>query len=386
MPDIIIDKSILLLLCLIGLTQSGITTVSVMVLLAAVTVSSLCSALENNHARYTLLCLYSAALFLRPDFFLFLPLLVYDYLETLSPGASRGSLFAADRCLRALPPFLTAAALLSFLLFPDKLLAASTDTQLSRTALLICVQSLLSGLLRLRTNRCDALHKKLLRTRDDDTEIKLLLEQRNRSLLEKQNADIYSATLQERNRIAREIHDNVGHMITRAILMVGALRTLHPEAAPDGPLGQLGDTLNQAMNAIRSSVHDLHDSSLNLGEALRAATKEFTFCPVSLEFDMSPELPREICYSFIAIVRESLVNTAKHSNATAVTIKAIEHPAFYQLIICDNGTTCDCSCPDNLDFLPGIGLKNMQNRIQTLHGTFTLRTRNGFCIYITVPK
>lgn len=52
----------------------------------------------------------------------------------------------------------------------------------------------------------------------------MLMEQMNHQLIEKQNAQIYNATLKERNRIAREIHDNVGHMVTRSILQVGCNR------------------------------------------------------------------------------------------------------------------------------------------------------------------
>ena len=82
-------------------------------------------------------------------------------------------------------------------------------------------------LLRRRTDTCELLRQKYRRTRDDGTEILLLLEEKNQFLLEKQDTEIYTATLRERNRIAREIHDNVGHMLTRSILMVGALKTVN---------------------------------------------------------------------------------------------------------------------------------------------------------------
>ncbi len=70
--------------------------------------------------------------------------------------------------------------------------------------------------------------------RDTDTELKLVMEQRNRELLEKQDNEIYLATLRERNRIAREIHDNVGHMLSRSILQVGALATICKEEKRSG--------------------------------------------------------------------------------------------------------------------------------------------------------
>lgn len=243
----------------------------------------------------------------------------------------------------------------------------------------------LAVLLRIRTDSCVRLQRLCMHTRDDDTEIQMLLEERNRSLREKQDSEIYLATLHERNRIAREIHDNVGHMLTRSILMVGALRTVSRDSALSQPLSQLEDTLHDAMNHIRTSVHDLHDSSVNLQETLQSLTHDFSFCPVTLRCEVSPDVPRDVKYSFIAIVREALVNIAKHSNATACSVTVIEHPAFYQLIIQDNGHSCRLS-EALLSDLPGIGLKNMKNRIASLDGQFRLDSANGFRIYITVPR
>ncbi len=54
----------------------------------------------------------------------------------------------------------------------------------------------------------------------------LLLSEKNKALLEKQDYEIYAATLRERNRIAREIHDNVGHVLSRSILMTAACKPI----------------------------------------------------------------------------------------------------------------------------------------------------------------
>ena len=58
--------------------------------------------------------------------------------------------------------------------------------------------------------------------------------------MEKQDYEIYLATLRERNRIAREIHDNVGHMLSRSILQMGALITIHKEEPLHGQLAGVG--------------------------------------------------------------------------------------------------------------------------------------------------
>ena len=161
---------------------------------------------------------------------------------------------------------------------------------------------------------------------------------KNRMLAEKQDYEIYAATLKERNRIAREIHDNVGHLLSRSILITGAAKAINASDALSPVLDDLDHSLNQAMTSIRTSVHDLHDESLNLKEAAESLTSDFTFCPVTLNYDMGFEVPREIKYCFISIVKEALSNVARHSNATLVQITMREHPALYQLCIEDNGT------------------------------------------------
>ena len=112
-------------------------------------------------------------------------------------------------------------------------------------------------------------------------------------LAEKQNYEIYAATLKERNRIAREIHDNVGHLLSRSILITGAAKAINTSETLSPVLDNLDHSLNQAMTSIRTSVHDLHDESLNLKEVSESLTSEFTFCPVTLDYDMGFEVPRE---------------------------------------------------------------------------------------------
>lgn len=244
---------------------------------------------------------------------------------------------------------------------------------------LILFGVLLAFLLANNAENYDRITNLYKKTRDDSTELTLLLKQKNHSLLEKQDYEIYTATLRERNRIAREIHDNVGHLLSRSILMIGALRAINQEQTLLEPLATLDSTLNSAMDSIRNSVHDLHDEAVNLEEAINGLLKEFTLCPVSFQYDMGREIPREIKYSFISITKEALANIMKHSNATRVMITMREHPAIYQLCIEDNGTL---SSPAG----SGIGLINMEERVTAQKGTIKFRKENGFKIFITIPK
>ena len=263
------------------------------------------------------------------------------------------------------------------------------NTYGAETAIFIIAGAVMAVLSQRRTTEMERLEAEYKKTRDDSKELTLMLEQKNRNLLEKQDAEVYMATLKERNRIAREIHDNVGHMLSRSILMVGALKAVNQNEQLELPLEQLDQTLNEAMTNVRESVHDLHDESVNLKEVLESLTEEFTFCPVQLEYDMGYDLPKEIKYSFIAIVKEALNNVMRHSNATNVHVLVREHPWLYQLIIEDNGSVGDaCSGMRNMKEAEsgGIGIQNMRERVRMLGGTMQVKQKDGFRIFITVPK
>lgn len=244
---------------------------------------------------------------------------------------------------------------------------------------LLCV---LSFYLAEHSRRKDVCESDLKRLRDTSVEQAIRLKEQNTQLLSNQNDQIYIATLKERNRIAREIHDNVGHMLSRSILMVGAVRAICKEEALSKMLSDLSDTLNEAMNNIRSSVHDLHDESVDLEQSMKQIVDSFEFCPITFECDISKYVPKDIKYSFLSIVKEALNNIMKHSNATKVHLLLKEHPGFFQLLIEDNGTRQNNPIPSSR----GIGLSNIKERITSLGGIIHIQTEQGFRIFISVPK
>lgn len=370
------DQCILLLYCLCSLLFLPPDSSFVTAVFLAVSVSMFLYVYPNPVFRFAVTLVFAALLFILPQLTLFLPLAIYSFYlpGQKKPGASVKWL----RFAVYLPGAAAAAGLLYQTLPPHNL----------QFLFYICVGCLLSVLLRQKTDSYETLAAVSRKTHDDDTERKLLLEEKNQSLVEKQNYEIYAATLGERNRIAREIHDNVGHMLTRSILMVGALKAMNKEDALNEPLCQLDATLNSAMNSIRESVHDLRDRSVNLEGALHTLADDFRFCPVSLHYDMSGNIPADVKYCLIAVTKEALVNISRHSSATAAKITAQEHPAFYQLSIQDNGTgnAAHAVHPPESSAARGMGLSNMQSRVASLNGTLRILDKQGFCIFITIPK
>lgn len=226
---------------------------------------------------------------------------------------------------------------------------------------------------------------KLHSMRDASMEHDMLMEQMNHQLIEKQNAQIYNATLKERNRIAREIHDNVGHMITRSILQLGAIGVINTDEKLKAPISDLKSTLDTAMDSMRKSVHDLYDESVDLRQALAKLKPTDSAFAFSLEYDCEDDVSRDVKYAFIAIAKEAVNNAVKHSNGDEIRIIVREHPAFYQLEIMDNGTSVDERSLSG-ETGDGIGIKNIKERVAAIGGTMRIKADDGFRIFVTLMK
>lgn len=353
------NTGLLLIYCLFSVLYTDINFIFILSFLAALMLGCSGFFMESQNSRRLLSLIFLGAAVCFPGLFFFFPVPVYILLrEHLKAGAAMGIFlyiyhFTLSSSAALLP--------LSFGIFAF----------------------LLASLLQHNAEHDKALSLKFHQMQDDGREINLLLSEKNKSLLEKQDYEIYTATLKERNRIAREIHDNVGHVLSRSILMVGAAKAVNQDSGLTPLLENLDSSLNSAMDSIRNSVHDLHDDSVNLKDAIQSLVRDFTFCPVDLEYDMGYEIPREIKYCFISITKESLSNIMKHSDASHVHIVLREHPALYQFLIKDNGSTSKIS---DTSMNSGIGIKNMQERVATLKGTMQITTEKGFKIFISIPK
>ncbi len=365
----ITDVCILLVYCLAAVFFVPPGTAFVAAFLSALIYSSVCLLRIPKIWQVILTVVYVGMGAVYTEFILFLPLILYGVLEY------RNNLLA----------FLCLAAGLGTYFYGG-----------AEIAVFLLLGCGISAVFQYQTSRYEELCREFRKLRDDSAERNIELKEKNKNLMDKQDYEIYAATLRERNRIAREIHDSVGHMLSRAILMVGAMKaagTKEQGEVPAESVQYLEETLNEAMTSIRKSVHDLRDESINLKETVEALAKGFTFCPVEFVYDMGYQVPRAVKYSFIMIVKEALSNVIRHSKATRVQIILREHPGLYQLIVEDNGGVQD---PDGAqeswaeidrgNAYDGMGLANIRERMKALKGTCQIRRSGGFCIYVTVPK
>lgn len=260
----------------------------------------------------------------------------------------------------------------------------------TRTLLLTAILSIAATLLSLRTAQLEREQKRMRRTRDKLQERALALEARNRDLADRQDYEIELATLAERARIAREIHDNVGHQLTRASLQAEALRVVHadePGVAVD--FADVKRTVDEALQLVRASVHALNDNAVDLSvqlERIVEGARSDGGPQIELEV-LAEHAPANVANCFAAVLREALSNTMRHACAQAVTVRCMEHPSFYQLIVTDDGV--GGTQTGGRGVAEGMGLGSMRERVEALGGTFTAGPRagvGGWRVFATVPK
>lgn len=348
------DKLILFLCSTIFLISHEFSFYTVLPIMIVICLSSFISFFNRaslniiTYVCYVSLCIYS------PNFIYFLPLICYDlvceaYRYVILLGA-----FAVIHSLRFFP-------------------ISNIFTLLLLTILAYSLKKRTLELLKAKQD--------YFQLRDDMMERADQLRLKNRDLLEKQDYEVSNATLNERNRIAREIHDTVGHLLSSSILQIGALLAICKDENMKQNLTNIKDTLSSGMDSIRSSIHNIHEDSMDLQAKLEELVHNFTFCKVVLSYNINHDFTMKAKYSILFIVKEALSNVMKHSNATLVTITINELPGLYQIIIQDNGTEKSSSKDSS-----GMGMQSMRERINSLGGNFYIDTKNGFRIFISLPK
>jgi signal transduction histidine kinase len=348
----LLDKLIILILCLACYFQYASNLYMVVPVIVAIGASALCGYTERNAVTLAVFLAYCAACVAWLPMFFFLPLLCYDIVGTRWKWVGFVAVIPAVASFEGLPTVLCA---------------------------FIVLFAVLAAVMRIRAESLDRVRADYIRLRDSAKELSLQLENKNKELMEKQDYEVNLATLNERNRIARDIHDNVGHLLSNSILQTGALLATAQDQGLRERLNTLKDTLAEGMDSIRQSVHDLHEESIDLYAEVRALTDHFDFCEISLEYGIEGNPEKKTKYALLAIVKEALSNVMRHSDATRVTVALREHPALYQLIIKDNGRI-------RAEGSGGIGLKNIEQRVGALSGVVNIDGANGFTVFASIPK
>ena len=262
--------------------------------------------------------------------------------------------------------------LLSRPIIPEKLRVAVWDWRLSSVLLfsltLVFALLLINALLAERQSReqLQIAHQELEITHEQLRHYALRIEDQ--------------ATLQERNRIAREIHDGLGHSLAAQTIQINNA-LLFWQSNNDKALTflkqakQLG---SEALLEIRRSVSVLRSNPLQgqlLESAIEKLLKDFqhnTGIELSCKIYLPLSLPTEVNTTLYRIVQESLTNIYKHAQAKAVSVQLKQEAGMLLLSIEDNGNGFNPT-----QNTTGFGLQGMRERAAALNGQFNLHSQPG---------
>ena len=252
-------------------------------------------------------------------------------------------------------------------------------------ALAICA---LAALLALRTLQEETVRMSLHAVRDDLREKVLTLQDTNARLLQAQDHELRAAALSERTRIAREIHDGVGHLLTRLLLQVKALQVVHrDEPGVVSDLATLDTGLDEALDSMRRSVHALSDEGEEMATSLNLLGSRCGITAVSVDCSTDVEPPAAVARCIVAVVREALTNAARHGSAYSARVTVTDYPAFWQVTVDNDGVVPveDEPVVDGHEGA-GLGLRSMTERVEALGGRVQITPRPRFTVFATIPK
>jgi two-component system, NarL family, sensor histidine kinase UhpB len=196
---------------------------------------------------------------------------------------------------------------------------------------------------------------------------------------------------QEREAIAREIHDDVGSTLTAIKFELAFLRqSLKDDARFTGPLARVGQLIDTAILSSTRIMHDLRPGILDEGVVAALEWQARTFeqrmgiaCRFASSHDEIPLSPEQAIAVF-RICQESLNNVAKYAKARAVDIRLRAGAGRLTLDIADDGRGIEAS---ELNRPDRFGLRGMRERAQSLGGTVDVRgiAGRGTTVSVALP-
>ena len=194
---------------------------------------------------------------------------------------------------------------------------------------------------------------------------------------------------EERNRLAREIHDTLGHTLTTVIIGIEAGKKLfkrYPERAYE-EFEKSQEQAKKGLDEVRRSVKALLPRDLEedgFVAALKGMEADFKEKGVDLELHIDKEavVPKEYELAFFRIIQESVTNSIRHGGASLVTVKISvdKEMKALQLIIDDNGAGCE-------KIVEGNGLNGIRERMGKINGNVEFSSSpRGFTVEAKVAE
>lgn len=191
----------------------------------------------------------------------------------------------------------------------------------------------------------------------------------------------------ERKRLAREIHDTVGHALAGVAAGIDACIVMidtNPEATKK-QLKVISKVVRQGMVDVRKSLNRLRPGALEkqgFKEAIEKMINEFASIgevDISLDYRLENlDLENTTEDILFRTIQESMTNSVRHGGASKINIALYLKDGNLCLTIKDNGIGCE-----NITY--GFGLKQMKERIAIINGTVKFKGTDGFAVLVKIP-
>lgn len=197
------------------------------------------------------------------------------------------------------------------------------------------------------------------------------------------------AVLEERQRLARELHDAVKqHIFANALLVRAASKQIERDPAAAAQhltdAAALADQAQEELVALIAALRPVALAEGGLPDALRTYLADWsrrTGITADLRLHNERATPLEVEDSVLRVAQESLANVARHSHATHVDVRLAWDDAHVRLTVCDNGQGFDLARPAR-----GLGLRGMRERVEAQHGTLIITSdTTGTTLTATLP-
>jgi two-component system, NarL family, sensor histidine kinase LiaS len=189
------------------------------------------------------------------------------------------------------------------------------------------------------------------------------------------------ATLETRNRFARDLHDSVKQQVFATSFQVAAARALIEDdsRAAEAHLAQAEELARQAQRELNVLIGELRPAALE-GKGLSSALRDYAEdwsrraeIPAEVHVRGEREIPLEVEQALFRVAQEALANVAKHSGAGHVEVDLVYSPGSLTLRVADDGRGFDpARNPDG-----GFGLQSMHERLEKLGGRVEIESSPG---------
>lgn len=186
----------------------------------------------------------------------------------------------------------------------------------------------------------------------------------------------------ERMRIARDLHDEVGAMLSTVKMSIKRVERKLAQEGQEPPLSEATEMLDSAIGSVRAISHDLLPPSLEalgLGPALAqlaAKTAEMSGTPFNCVAAVDlPRLPIRAELTLYRVVQELIANSLKHGQAATRQLRICQAGQRLEIAFRDDGVGCDLKSITGSG--GGLGLQGMASRVEALGGTLKLESSPG---------